>query len=447
MQTLQKTLKAAGFPNVKIVAKDGGADICNDMAKDPAYDAAVDIVGLHYPSDFNDYTTCHSLKKPCESATLLLLLPLPQTAISDLFGAVWASEESSSYDDINGGACWARVVTSHYVLSKITSSIMWNLIGSYYHGTNWYASSMLTAVEPWSGHYPTSDADLSVVYATAHVTQFTKVGWNYLAVGSGSGQLPGGGYFVTFVDPEGTDFTINVVKIDEAHAPCTRPHLPAFNVSAEKAHFSLHPSMLAHWEVPNADSRATKPRMLKVWYSNFEEGTSSKFEVFKSMPDIMVDAEGGFDLDVPVGAFFTISTITTASKGINYNVPPSSIQFPMPYSDDFEKPGGTGVVGQEAKYFADQIGAYEVHYEQGTTGNKVMRQMVPALPIGWSDHGSNGPMTLIGMREWQDINIKVSYKLPSLLAHACLGSRVDQMWRNGIGARKIVEHTMTVFAD
>lgn len=32
---------------------------------------------------------------------------------------------------------------------------------------NWYASSMMTAVEPWSGHYPTDDADLSVVYATA----------------------------------------------------------------------------------------------------------------------------------------------------------------------------------------------------------------------------------------------------------------------------------------
>jgi hypothetical protein len=26
----------------------------------------------------------------------------------------------------------------------------------------------------------------------------------------------------------------------------------------------------------------------------------------------------------------------------------------------------------------------------------VLKQMVPALPIGWSDHGSNGPMTLIG---------------------------------------------------
>ena len=29
--------------------------------------------------------------------------------------------------------------------------------------------------------------------------------------------------------------------------------------------------------------------------------------------------------------------------------------------------------------------------------------MVGELPIGWSDQGTRGPMTLIGMREWQDI--------------------------------------------
>eukprot|EP01051_Picozoa_sp_SAG22_P010732 SAG22_NODE_982_length_6164_cov_32.072218_5_plen_59_part_00 len=45
-------------------------------------------------------------------------------------------------------------------------------------------------------------------------------------------------------------------------------------------------------------------------------------------------------------------------------------------------------------------------------------------------------MTLIGMREWADLTIKVSYKLPTAVPTgvpaACLGSRVDQMWRNGI---------------
>jgi hypothetical protein len=31
-----------------------------------------------------------------------------------------------------------------------------------------------------------------VVWANAHITQFTEIGWKYLAVGHGSGELPRG---------------------------------------------------------------------------------------------------------------------------------------------------------------------------------------------------------------------------------------------------------------
>lgn len=279
------------------------------------------------------------------------------------------------------------------------------------HGTNWYASSMITAVEPWSGHYPVDDDHMGVVYATAHVTQFTEVGWNYLPVGSGSGELPQGGFYTTIVDPKSNDFTMNVVKVDESHAPCTRPHLPKFNVSSEQVTFKLDASMKA-------------PAKLQVWYSNFEMANPV---VFKHMPDVSV-VNGEFSLAVPVGSFFTISTITDAAKGVNYKPPPSSIQFPLPFVENMEEVEPS----QESKYFADQIGAYEVHYETGESGNKVLKQMVPALPIGWSDHGSNGPMTLIGMREWADVSIKVSFKLPEADAAACIGSRVEQMWKDGI---------------
>ena len=46
-----------------------------------------------------------------------------------------------------------------------------------------------------------------------HVTQFTKIGWKYLANGSGSGELPHGGYYATWVDPSSQNFTMNFVKI------------------------------------------------------------------------------------------------------------------------------------------------------------------------------------------------------------------------------------------
>ena len=57
------------------------------------------------------------------------------------------------------------------------------------------------------------------------------------------------------------------------------------------------------------------------------------------------------------------------------------------------------------RWFADQIGAFEIH--PSVDGKKSLKQMVAELPIGWSDQGTRGPMTLIGMREWQDIQAGV----------------------------------------
>ena len=38
------------------MVKDGGLDICNTLLNDKKYADAVDIVGLHYPNDFQDFS-------------------------------------------------------------------------------------------------------------------------------------------------------------------------------------------------------------------------------------------------------------------------------------------------------------------------------------------------------------------------------------------------------
>lgn len=76
--------------------------------------------------------------------------------------------------------------------------------------------------------------------------------------------------------------------------------------------------------------------------------------------------------------------------------------------------------------------------------------MVPALPsmlfalfladhlaVGWGDHGTRGPLTLNGMREWRDINVTAEFKLPPKTEASgplagCVGTRSDQTGTNCI---------------
>jgi len=399
VKMLRAALDAAGFHNTRIVAQDGGAQICNAMHNDAEYAAAVDVIGLHYPGDWGSwFDPCTTLGKP-----------------------VWASEESSSYDDANGAACWARVVHSHYALRNITASIMWNLLGSYYPGTSWYASSMLTADQPWSGWYGVRGAgstlQLPVVWATAHVTQFAKIGWRYLRNSMGSGELHGGGYYTTLVNSSNSDFALHVVKNSFDHAACTRPALPPSEetVEAETVTFVLAPSM----------GLGDHPT-LACWRSNFELEEPVFFE---QQPDIAVQ-NGRFTLRVNVGDYFTVTTVRTATRGsFATAVPPSQPRSPIPVVDDFE----AVATSQQPRLWSQMLGAFEVHPDSSNASNKVLRQMGSQIPISnWRGRFSNMPGTIVGMREWQDVSISVRFRLPPVNSAACVATRVDWTFNVGV---------------
>eukprot|EP01060_Flectonema_neradi_P008219 TRINITY_DN15885_c0_g1_i1.p1 TRINITY_DN15885_c0_g1~~TRINITY_DN15885_c0_g1_i1.p1 ORF type:complete len:809 (+),score=115.84 TRINITY_DN15885_c0_g1_i1:109-2535(+) len=375
---LRLSLNEKGFGNTKIVAADQGTQICDDLSKNSSYAADVDIIGLHYPSDYKNYSLCHSLGKP-----------------------VWSSEESSSFDDYNGAACWARVITSHYVRSNMTSSIIWAIIGSMYHGTGWFGAGALTAVEPWSGFY----TNLEVLWATAHITQFTKIGWHYLSQGSGSGQLDKGGYYTTFTDSNGT-FSVVIVKISHEHSQCVRPGLPVEPVEEEVAQFKASNIF-----------KGVQPTKLTLFKSNFVEGSKVTFE---KQPDIEISSDGMFTVKINVGDILSISNIETAKKGAPANPPPSTM-FPLPYSDDFS----SYPESSQPKFISTQIGSFEI-----VKGK--LQQKVPSRPIAWARLNGKGPVTLIGMSEWEDVSIGVEFILSRSNTSGCVANRADQNWDKAV---------------
>jgi hypothetical protein len=242
----------------------------------------------------------------------------------------------------------------------------------------------------------------------------------------GSGQLAKGGYFTTLVDPAGGDFALHVVKNSYDHAACTRPGLPPTEQSeAENVTFILMPSM--------AKPGAT----LAVWRSNFE---ASPAILFEEQADMTVSVGGVLTLHVVDGDYYTISTVRTARHGtFAAPTPPSQPRHPIPIADTFDRYNTTS---RQPKLWMQMTGAWEVQQDATNTSNKVLRQMATNIPYdNWRGRFTFNPATVIGMREWQDVKIAASFRLPTSSgagpwpassAGACIGTRTTWVGHAGI---------------
>ena len=351
--------------HIQIVAADDSWDVSRDILKDPSFADAVDIIGCHYPGT---YTTSASLKtgKP-----------------------LWSSEDYSTFNDNVGAGCWARILNQNYVNGYMTSTISWNLIASYYPQLPFGGDGLMTAYEPWSGHYVVE----SPIWITAHTTQFTSIGWNYLRHGSGVQKLDHGGSFVTLTDESREHITIIIETMTHNHSVCIRPSLPEYTVVAQQADFQLKGSL-------------SKIETLMVWKSKLGfDGKSTKlFEQQPSLPLLY----GSFSLNLYPDEVYTLTTLVVGQHG-SYSVPPPSKPFPLPYRDDFEKYH----TGEEADNYAPQAGVWEVRQTADSKHSKVNRQVILNDPIYWCDTG-NATINIGGDYKWTDIQVQADVFVPSV---------------------------------
>ena len=69
----------------------------------------------------------------------------------------------------------AKAFNRNYVSGRMTKTVIWSLITSYYDNLPLPGSGPMKANTPWSGHYEVQPA----LWAIAHTTQFAKPGWKY----------------------------------------------------------------------------------------------------------------------------------------------------------------------------------------------------------------------------------------------------------------------------
>eukprot|EP01084_Bolivina_argentea_P194276 333300_1 len=276
---------------------------------------------------------------------------------------------------------------------------------------------------------------MSPIWITAHTTQFVHVfesDWYYLKVGYGSGELIGGGTYVSFISSDSNNnlnLTIVIETMDYQNSLCIRNNPSNFgNASIQDIIFQLKNDI---------NNGYILPKQLYVWKSVLFGDNIIWFEQQES---VVIDENNySFQLkNVEPNSVFTLSTISTAHKG-SYPDPPSKEKFPLPYSDDFESYENDRL----AKYFSDQAGSFAI--QDGIYGRKgkVLEQIVPYPPsennTGWGNGGdSPQPITIIGDYNLSDVTVFVSVLMISNNHNAAIYNVPHEYWNTSnimIGVR------------
>jgi len=382
--SLRASLDAAGFAGTQIIIPDGGYDasIIADARSNAAFNASFSGVGLHYP--------CRAAPEVQEAGKMF-----------------WASEDWWDQPTWNGAASWGHLLNQNYVIANMTSTIAWSPLWSVYANLEDQAAGLMSAMEPWSGHWDVSPP----IWTSAQWCQFTQPGWRFLSVPSGSsGLLPGGGTYVSLVAPGGPSagFTLILETFGKLSARCAG----ASAAAPQSLVFALAGGLPA----PGA--------RLFVWQTN---STS----LFAQLPDLIVAADGTIALTIGVETMVTVTNVAGGNKGLPAAPVPASALFPLPYSDDFSAYAEDAM----ASYFADQFGSFAVR------GGR-LTQVAPMNPgkLAWS--GDADPFTLIGGVSWGDVSVEADVVIgagaPAAVADGlpaqllpCNASAPEQVWSFG----------------
>jgi hypothetical protein len=354
VKTLRQVLDQHGLVT-KIVCCDeyfgeGGGQwkILEAMKKDPALNAAIAVVSVHYPRRNGKVTTppdALTIGKPLWSSE-----DQPNSGSGPIVSRDWAE----------GGRILARLYNDNYLKGGFTATEIWSPITSYYDILAAPNSGLMYANTPWSGYYDVQGA----IWATAHTTQFTQPGWQYLK--SSSGYLPESGDYVALKSPNGKDWSVILQTIDAKH-----PQRVDFRINGGLDTSTVH-----------------------IWETN-----SSK--TFERVADVPPNG-GKFSYTFDPDSLYSLTTTTGQGKGTA--TPPPAADFPLPWHTDFASVPLHGT----PPYLSDQDGAFQVEACDGHAGH-CLEQVITQKPIPWSSLPD--PWTLAGNEKWTDYCVSSSVHL------------------------------------
>jgi hypothetical protein len=365
IKRLRKTLDAQGLQKVRIVAADVfDWKLAKEMTDDPELRDAVYAIGIHY----NDRWKENRYGSTPQARAL-------NKSLRNSEGGPWKGDWEA-FEHL------VKMYNRSYINGKLTNFITWSLISSYYNFLDLPGSGLMTASEPWSGHFEIQPA----IWAVAHTTQFTAPGWVYLD--DGCGYLKGGGSYVTLRDPAGEGYSLIIETMD--------------TTIAQRVTIKLDEDLIAGH--------------LSVWRSVKDK------ESFVKQDDIEIQ-DNQFTLNLPGKAVYSLTNTYGQQKG-NYPSPPAA-DFPFPYRTDFEDEKA----GRPGRYFSDQAGIFEIAKRTDGKG-QCLKQVITQQGIEWWRPGDVYVQSVIGDSTWNDYQITVDFSITENTGQATLAGRVTKTARS-----------------
>lgn len=407
-------MNAAGFSDTVMFGSDNhDFSIVDVIDSDPAAFDALGILGVHEPL------------RDAES------VPAAATATGK---PIWASEAYTTYSDMNGAGCWARVSNWGPVLGNVSAQIAWNLIQSYPGAAGYTGHGLMWAEEPWSGNFVINPP----LWASAHYTQFTESGWRYLRNGLGSGMLESGGSYVTVVPgmtsgkPNGTFATI-IQAMTWNNSQCFKDNHPAYTVAtAQTVEVRLTGTLLQ----PAGGA-------LQLWKSCFVAGDdpinptqSTLFE--RQSPDPVISSNNSVMIQVHSDCVYTLASqepVSQAAKHGDVGPIPASQPFPDHWCSDLNV-----TVDSHAPFMLDQNGVFEGAV-QPEDGSVALTQAAPMPSISWHSDATPHPLTFFGANRTANLTVSCEVKLPQssvATTFAGIGVALPRSFRSAIAPSSLV---------
>jgi hypothetical protein len=370
--TLRAALDGAGYRYVKLV---GGDSRKWEYASSPA----VAILGVHdncgYPTGIaGPQTACAVTKAALRSGKPLWGSELGAMAAGARTGCINPCAPAMD-----------RAFVREYVDARVTGALEWPAIISMPAKVLPHENrGLVTADQPWSGHYEVN----AMTWAIAHITQFVsppgrrgRGAWRY--VDSASGYLRqnrADGSYVTLARSGGDAWT----TIIETTAGRGGTQRAAFTVRG---------------------GRGLAGKTVHVWASDFNLRGGGPSRWFVHQSDIK-PVRGRFSLTVKPGYVYSLTTTTGQGKGKASG--PLASRLRLPYRNNLAR----GVDG-EPSLLAAQIGAFELRTCNAPDGAaRCAQQTAVGEPVFWRMSTlPRRPYALIGS-DWRNYTVSAWVMVP-----------------------------------